>query len=55
MSVTLSTFSDCPATQAPAITLLSKPIMTAHRPFIFPRPSTTLVDPSSLFAGLKRV
>ena len=31
-SVTRRMFSDCPATQAPARTLLSKPMTTAHLP-----------------------
>src|SRR4030042_3213918 len=55
MSVTLKIFSDWPAIQAPAMTLLSKPMMTAHFPLILPRPSTTPVVPDSSSIGSKRV
>ena len=52
ISVTRRLFSACPAIQAPAMTLLSKPISTHHLPLIRARPSMTPVIPSSLSRGL---
>jgi len=37
------------------MTLLSKPMITAHLPEILPMPLTTPVHPSSLSRGLYRV
>ena len=45
-------FSDWPGNQAPAMTLLSKPITTAQRPETWAMPSTTLVAPFLLPLGL---
>lgn len=54
-SVTRSWFSDCPGSQAPERTLLSKPATTHHFPEIRARPSTMPVVPSVFSAGLSSV